>query len=270
MKFSVKLQNILRKNNSFVCVGLDPDLNKLPDHLRNSENPIFEFNRSIVDATHDCVCAYKPQIAYYSAFGAESQLEMTIAYIREKYPEIVVILDAKRGDIGSTAQMYAKEAFDRYAADAVTVNPYMGSDTLDPYLCRADKGVVVLCKTSNPGSGDLQDLLVEGGALYLRVAKLAADKWNTRSNVMLVVGATFPEEMAQIRMFAPDIPFLVPGIGAQGGDVEAVLRAGCTPDGLGLVINSSRGIIYADDTENFAEAARAKTIELRDQINSLR
>lgn len=268
--FVEQLKTRWEKHNSFVCVGLDSNLEKIPQSLKEKEYPIFEFNKAIVSATHDLVCAYKPQIAYYAAVGAESELEMTIRYIHEKFPGIPVILDAKRGDIGSTAQMYAKEVFDRYKADAVTVNPYMGGDTLQPFLSRKEKGVVILCKTSNPGSGDIQDLLPEGLEVYKRVAQLAHDQWNENDNCILVVGATYPEEMSAVRAIASDIPFLVPGIGAQGGDVEKVIQSGVTKDGLGLIINSSRGIIFASGKEDFAEAAREKALSLRDQINHYR
>ncbi len=264
------LKEVWKSNNSLVCVGLDPDVEKIPAFLNGKEFPLFEFNRAIIDATNDLVCAYKPQVAYYSAIAAENQLEMTIRYIHEKYPDIPVILDAKRGDIGSTASMYAKEVFDRYKADAVTVNPFMGGDTLLPFLSRKEKGIVILCKTSNPGSGDIQKLKVSGEEIYKKVARLANDKWNSNGNVILVVGATFPEEIKNIRDIAREIPFLTPGIGAQGGDVEKVVKNGKTDNGTGLIINSSRAIIYASDSESYAEAARQKTIELKELINLYR
>jgi orotidine-5'-phosphate decarboxylase len=268
--FIEKLKTIWAKNNSLVCVGLDPDTGKLPVYVKTERYPIFAFNKAIIDATHDLVCAYKPQIAYYAAYAAEDQLAMTIDHIRSKYPEVPVILDAKRGDIGSTADMYAKEAFDRYRADALTVNPYMGGDTLMPYLSRKDKGVVILCKTSNKGSADIQDLKVGDTEVYKIVARKAATEWNTNNNVVLVIGATYPEEMAQVRAIAPEIPFLVPGVGAQGGDVAAVINNGRTADGTGLIINSSRQIIYASSGIDFAQQAREKTVELKDMINSFR
>lgn len=255
------------EKNTMVCVGLDSDINRIPPHLKNLDNPLFEFNRAIVDATHDLVCAYKPQIAFYAASGSEAQLEMSIRYIHDRYPGIPVILDAKRGDIGNTARLYADEAFERYGADGVTVNPYMGGDTLAPFLERADRGVVVLCKTSNPGSAELQDLAVEGEEIYKVIARLAASKWNSNKNILLVVGATYPKQLGEIRRIAGDIPFLVPGIGAQGGDVAQVIKNGLSSDGNGLIINSSRGIIYADSSEKFAGAARQETLKLRDTIN---
>ena len=232
--------------------------------------PLFEFNRAIVDATAEFACAFKPQIAYYAAQGAEDQLVLTIRHIRENHPHAVVILDAKRGDVGSTADMYAREAFDRYGADAVTVNPYMGGDTLKPFLDRKDKGVIVLCKTSNPGSGDFQDLRVGARTLYETVAWKAQNSWNVNNNVALVVGATFPEQLAKVRAAAPDLAFLVPGVGAQGGELGPVVKSGLRADGLGLIINSSRGIIHADRSEKFAEAARRKAGELHEEINALR
>jgi orotidine-5'-phosphate decarboxylase len=270
MDFTTKLNQAWSQNNSLVCVGLDPDVSRLPEAVCDLEYPIFEFNKELIDATHDLVCAYKPQIAYYAAVNAEEELLMTIAHIAKQYPEIPVILDAKRGDIGSTAEMYALEAFRRYGADAVTVNPYMGGDTLEPFLCHKDKGVVILCRTSNPGASQLQGLMVEGMPLYQRVAQLAAREWNSNGNVMLVIGATAPEELGAVRAICPEIPFLVPGVGAQGGDVKAVLDNGLRSDGLGLVINSSRGIIYASKGDDFAQAARAATMALRDEINSFR
>jgi orotidine-5'-phosphate decarboxylase len=270
MTFVEKLVLSWKKNDSLVCVGLDPDLEKIPVHLRSGDNPLFEFNRAIVDQTADLVCAFKPQAAYYSACGAERDLELTIAYIHEAYPGIPVILDAKRGDIGATAEMYAREAFDRYGADAVTVNPYMGGDTLDPFLDRSDKGVVVLCRTSNPGAVDIQDLESEGKTLYQIVANKAANDWNRNGNVLLVVGATYPDELREIRSLVGDMPFLVPGVGAQGGDVKSAVTCGKDANGTGMIISSSRGIIYASPGRDFAEAARAAAMSLRDEINRYR
>lgn len=270
MTFCEKLQAAWERSRSLVCVGLDPDLDKMPACLKEKAHPIFEFNKALIDATHDLVCCYKPQAAYYAGQNADDQLAMTIDYVRQHYPEVPVILDAKRGDIGNTAEMYAREAFERYQADAVTVNPYMGSDNLKPFLDYADRGVIILCRTSNPGSKELQELVADGKPIYQHVAGLARDKWNYNRNVMLVIGATFPEELGVVREICPDIPFLVPGVGAQGGDVEKVLRFGRDAGGQGLVINSSRGIIYADKSPRFAEAARAAAIELRDLINRYR
>jgi len=270
MSFMSKLRQAWERSHSLVCVGLDPDLNKLPAAVRTAAKPIFEFNRALIDATHDLVCCYKPQAAYYAGQDADDQLAMTLAYLREHYPEVPVILDAKRGDIGNTAAMYAKEAFIRYGADAVTVNPYMGTDNLKPFLDYADRGVVILCRTSNPGSKELQELIADGKPIYQHVAELARDKWNEHCNVMLVVGATFPEELGKIRQLCPNLPFLVPGVGAQGGDVEKVVHYGQDANGFGLVINSSRGIIYASSGDDFAAAARNAAQELRATINRYR
>jgi len=268
MIFYEKLANIWRKNDSMLCVGLDPDLAKLPAHLKKSATPIFDFNRAIIDATHDLVCAYKPQAAYYAGQNADDQLLATISYIRRNHPEIPVILDVKRGDIGSTAAMYAKEAFERYNADAVTVNPYMGSDALKPFLDYSDRGVIILCRTSNPGGNDLQNLVADGKPVYLHVAELTRDRYNYNGNAALVVGATYPEELKNVRSACPGLPLLVPGVGAQGGDVEKVVKNGADADGFGLIINSSRGIIYAGSDETFASAARAAAEKLKAQINA--
>jgi orotidine-5'-phosphate decarboxylase len=270
MSFMEKLRNAWERNNSLVCVGLDPDLSKLPECLKNSKQPIFDFNKALIDATADLVCCYKPQCAYYSGQDAEDELKMTMKYLKEQYPEVPVILDAKRGDIGPTAMLYAKEAFEIYNADAVTVNPYMGLDTLKPFMDWSDRGTVILCRTSNPSSREIQELKSDGKAIYEHVAEMAQNKWNYNHNILLVIGATFPEELKQVREICPAIPFLVPGVGAQGGDVELVIRNGKDKAGKGLIINSSRGIIYADSSPDFANAARRATLELRDLINQFR
>jgi len=257
-------------HNSLLCVGLDPDPAKFPAHLAGRPDAIFEFCKAIVDATADLACAFKPQIAYFSARRAEDQLEALIAHIREHHPEVPVILDAKRGDIGSTAEQYAVEAFERYRADAVTVNPYMGRDSIEPYLAWADRGVILLCRTSNPGGSDLQFLDVGGERLFERLARLAADEWNTTGQLALVVGATFPAEIARVRELTGDMPLLVPGIGAQGGDIEATVKAGRSRQGTGLMINSSRAILYAGKGEDFADAARAVALATREAINLYR
>ncbi|WP_428242536.1 orotidine-5'-phosphate decarboxylase [Gynuella sp.] len=269
MEFISYLRQRWLSADSLVCVGLDPYPEKFPAGFSDQDG-IFQFNKAIIDATHDLVCAYKPQFAHFAAVAAEDQLKKTIHYIKSQYPEIPVILDAKRGDIGSTASMYAKEAFVHYQADAVTVNPYMGVDTVAPFTEFTDKGTILLCRTSNPGAVQLQNLDVGGYPLYEEVARLAAQEWNHNNNVMLVVGATAPEEMARIRRICGDMPMLVPGIGAQGGDIAAVLGAGKTTDGTGLIINSSRAVLYASSGDDFAEAARAETLSLKNEINLYR
>jgi orotidine-5'-phosphate decarboxylase len=270
MSFIEKLRTAWQRHNSLVCVGIDPDLSKLPTHFAKTTDSIFAFNKEIIDATHDLVCAYKPQIAYFAAIAAERQLAQTIDYIKSNYPHIPIILDAKRGDIGSTAAMYAQEAFSRYNADAVTINPYLGYDSIEPFLRYPDRGIILLCRTSNSGAGDIQDLIVDGIPIYEHVAKLISDKWNANNNCLLVVGATWPAQMAKLRSIVGEMPFLVPGIGAQGGNVEAIVTAGQTSDGTGLIVNSSRGILYASSGVDFAAAARAETLSLRDTINQFR
>ena len=268
--FSEKLRDRWRQNDTLVCVGLDTDIKKIPDVLTNEKYPVFSFNKKIIDATHDLVCCYKPQIAFYSAYGIENQLEMTIQYLRSTYPGIPIILDAKRADIGNTAEMYAIEAFERYKADALTVNPYMGGDSLEPFLSRSDKGIIVLCKTSNPGSGEIQAMKVDGEEIYKKIAHLAQNRWNLNDNVCLVVGGTYPKELASVRKIAPDIPILVPGVGAQGAKVNKIVAAGVTDDRTGLIINSSRQIIYASSEADFAEAARDAAAALKKSINDCR
>lgn len=268
--FIQQLASAWDKNNSLLCVGLDPDPAKFPAHLQGKPDAILEFCTAIVDATADVACSFKPQIAYFASCRAEDQLEALIAYIHEKHPGIPVILDAKRGDIGSTAEHYAKEAFERFAADAITVNPYMGRDSVEPYLAYPEKGVILLCRTSNPGGSDLQFLDVGGEKLYERVARLVAQDWNRTGQCALVVGATFPAEIARVREITGDLPLLVPGIGAQGGDIAATVQAGRTANGTGLMINSSRAILYAGKGEDFAAAARQVAIATRDAINLYR
>ena len=266
MNFINALNSAWRENNSLLCVGLDPDPARFPAHLQNRPDAIFEFCRAIVDATADVVCSFKPQIAYFAARRAEEQLEALIDHIHVRHPTTPVILDAKRGDIGSTAEQYAIEAFERFRADAVTINPYLGRDSVDPYLAYRDKGIILLCRTSNPGGSDLQFLDVGGEKLYERVARLVSKEWNTNGQCALVVGATFPGEIARVRTLTGDMPLLVPGIGAQGGDIEATVRAGCTASG-GLIINSSRAILYAGKGEDYANAARSVAVATRDAIN---
>ena len=269
-QFIERLQELWDTNNSLVCVGLDPEIERFPPQILDQPSPIFQFNKAIVDATADLVCAYKPQFAHYAAYEAEDQLERTIDYIQSTYPTIPVILDSKRGDVGNTAERYAIEAFERYHADAVTVNPYLGGDSLEPFLKYEDKGVIILCRTSNPGAGDLQDLEIGGRRLFHTVADLVARRWNSRGNCMLVVGATYPRELAEVREITGNMPFLVPGVGAQCGDVAQAVQNGQTAAGSGLVISSSRSILYAAADESFAGAARAATEKLRDQVNASR
>jgi orotidine-5'-phosphate decarboxylase len=267
MTFVDTLRLAWQRNNSLVCVGLDPEPSRFPEHLRGRRDAIFEFCREIVDATADRVCCFKPQIAHFAAQRAEDALERLIAHIHTAHAGVPVILDAKRGDIGSTAAFYAQEAFERYDADAVTVNPYLGRDALEPFLSRVDKGVVILCRTSNPGASDFQDLDVGGRKLYQHIARKVAGEWNMNGNCLLVVGATYPGELADVRALVGDMPLLVPGVGAQGGDVEAVVQSGRTASRTGLVISSSRAILYAGTGSDFADAARAAAGSLRDAIN---
>jgi orotidine-5'-phosphate decarboxylase len=264
--FAEILARAHRESGGLLCVGLDPDPDKLPADLAGAADPLLAFGRRIVDATCEFAAAYKPQIAFYSALGAEAALAATIAYIRGRAPHALVILDAKRGDIGNTAAAYAREAFERYKADAVTINPYMGEDAVQPFLKDPDRGAILLCRTSNPGAQDFQDLDVGGLPLYRRVAERAAAAWNRHGNLMLVVGATYPKEMADLRRAHPELTFLVPGIGAQGGDLEAILEAGLNEAGTGLLISASRSIIYAGGPE----AVRAAARELYSQINARR
>ncbi len=269
--FNQQLQSAWASQGSMLCVGFDPDPKRLPASFQGKPEGIFEFCREIADATADLVCSFKPQFAYFASQRAEAQLEKLIGHLKDKYPHIPVILDSKRGDIGSTADQYALEAFERYGADAVTVNPYMGFDTIEPYLKHAGKGVIVLCRTSNPGGSDLQFLNVNSGEpLYLHVAKLASQKWNGSGQISLVVGATFPEEIAKVRAIVGDMPLLIPGIGAQGGDIDATIKAGriLNAPGTGMIINSSRAILYASGGSDFAQAARDIAQSTRDALKS--
>jgi len=270
--FTTKLANAIRQHDSLLCVGLDPDIARFPGVLKGRSDAVFEFCRAIIDATAGYACAFKPQIAYFAALAAEDQLQAICDYLNQNYPDIPIVLDAKRGDIGATAEQYAREAFERYKADAVTVNPYMGFDSIEPYLQWSEKGVIVLCRTSNPGGSDLQALQVDGKPLYQHVARLVAQQWNRHGQCALVVGATFPQEIAEVRKIVGEMPLLVPGIGAQGGDIEATVLAGQTHDGMGMMINSSRAILYTKqvDGEGFADAAARVARETRDAINAYR
>ena len=272
MTFIEKLNGAWTANQSLLCVGLDPDTSRFSAELADKADAIYLFCKAMIDATADLACAFKPQIAYFSALRAEDQLEQICRYIKDVYPGIPLVLDAKRGDIGATAEQYAREAFERYQADAVTVNPYMGFDSVAPYMEWKDRGTIVLCRTSNAGGSDLQFLDVAGKPLYQHVAQLVAEKWNTNGQAALVVGATFPNELAQVRQIVGDMPLLVPGIGAQGGDIAATVSAGKTANGTGMMINSSRAILYAktNPDESFSAAARRVAIETRDAINQYR
>jgi orotidine-5'-phosphate decarboxylase len=265
--FIDKLKSRWQGADSLLCVGLDPDPTRFPAHLRDRDDAIFAFCAAIADATAAYACAFKPQVAYFASARAEDQLESLIAHLRGRHPQVPVVLDAKRGDIGATAEHYAREAFERYGADAVTLSPFMGRDSIEPFTAYADRGIFVLCRTSNPGGDDLQMLEVAGERLYERVARLAAQQWNRSGQLGLVVGATYPAELSRVRAIVGDLPLLVPGIGAQGGDVQASVYAGQTAGGTGMLINSSRAILYASTGEDFAQAAAAAAQRTRDEIN---
>ncbi len=259
--------------NSLLCIGLDSAIGKLPAHLRASATPQFDFNRAIIEATNEMVAAYKFNSAFYEARGEQGmrELKLSMDYLRERHPDILTIDDAKRGDIGNTNMGYVTAIFDELGFDAVTLNPYMGQEVLQPFLIREDKCSMILVKTSNPGSGEFQDLKVPSGKLlWQEVAEHVRDEWNSRDNCMLVIGSTYPAEVKQLREIAPDMTFLVPGSGAQGGGIQALIKNGCDANSRGLIINSSRGIIFASSGEDFAEAAAREAKALRDEINSYR
>lgn len=270
MTFIEKLKKRWSESQSLLCVGLDPDFNRFPAVLKEKKDAYYEFCTAIVDATAQYACAFKPQIAYFASCAAEAELKAIIAYIHEHYPSIPVVLDSKRGDIGSTAKHYAKEAFERYGADAVTLSPYMGFDSVQPYLEYEDKGAILLCRTSNPGGNDIQMLEVNGKPIYQHVAQLASGPWNLNGQLGLVVGATYPNEIAAVRSIVGDMPLLVPGVGAQGGDIHACVTAGITAEKSGMMINSSRAILYASSDEDFKEAAARVAMQTRDKINQAR
>jgi orotidine-5'-phosphate decarboxylase len=267
MGFHERLRRAWATSGSMLCVGLDPDPARFPDVLDATPDAIERFCRTIVDATADLVCAFKPQIAHFAAQRAEPALERVCEHIRSEHPDVVLILDAKRGDIGSTAELYAREAFGRYGADAVTVNPYLGTDAATPFLEAG--GVIALCRTSNPGAGELQELAIHGEPLYLHVARMVAERWSAIGECGLVVGATSPGQLAEVRDEVGALPILVPGIGAQGGDLVASVTAGRTSDGTGLIVSSSREILYASPHADFAEAARAAAQRTRDAITAV-
>ncbi|MEO6570192.1 MAG: orotidine-5'-phosphate decarboxylase [Ilumatobacteraceae bacterium] len=262
MGFHDQLQRSWSVSNSLLCIGLDPDPARLPRAIDRGHDAVFRFCKEIVDATADVVCAFKPQIAYFASQREEPALERLCTYIRERHPDVTLILDAKRGDIGSTAEHYAREAFDRYHAHAVTVNPYLGGDSVVPYFAHGG-GVIALCRTSNPGGDDLQSLDCGGEPLYIRVAEMVANEWANHGDSALVVGATYPDELRRVRSVIGDLPILVPGLGAQGGDARAAVDAGATADGRGLMISSSRAIIYAGSGDDFAQVARDAAIDAR-------
>lgn len=278
MTFLDMLRNAERQNRSLLCVGLDPDPARFPAHLKNDATRIYDFCAAIVEATADTAIAFKPQIAYFAAHRAEEQLERLMAHMRSVAPQVPVILDAKRGDIGSTAQQYAIEAFERYGADAVTLSPFMGFDSVQPYLQYHGKGAFLLCRTSNPGGDDLQNqrfASVEGQPLlYEHVARLAQGPWNLNGQLGLVVGATYPAEIERVRAIAPTLPLLIPGVGAQGGDAVATVKAGLRTQGSettgAIIVNSSRAILYASDGADFADAARRAALKTRDELRDAR
>ena len=273
MTFLFKLRAAEQQNASLLCVGLDPEPARFPAQLKGDASRIYDFCARIVDATADLVIAFKPQIAYFAAHRAEAQLEQLMEHLRRNAPHVPVILDAKRGDIGSTAEQYAIEAFERYGADAVTLSPFMGFDSVEPYLRHAGKGAFLLCRTSNPGGADLQGQRLAGlqgePFLYEHVAALAEGQWNVNGQLGLVVGATYPAEIERVRALAPTVPLLIPGVGAQGGDAVATVRAGWRADAP-IVVNSSRAICYASAGGDFAEAARRVALATRDTLHAAR
>ena len=276
MSFIAQLNRAETLNDSFLCVGLDPDPAKFPGSWKDDTGRIFDFCATIVDVTKDLVIAFKPQIAYFAAHRAEEQLERLIAHIHQAAPDVPVILDAKRGDIGSTAEQYAREVFERYGADAVTLSPFMGFDSIEPYLRYEGKGALLLCRTSNPGGADLQgQTLADGSKVFEHVARLAQGEWNRSGQLALVVGATYPAEIERVRELAPTLPLLIPGIGAQGGDAMATVRAGWRADASGrtvapIIVSSSRAVLYASRGDNFAQAARQAALNARAELNAAR
>jgi len=273
MNFLDMLRDAERQNGSILCVGLDPEPGKFPAALRGDASKIFDFCAAIVDATADLVSAFKPQIAYFAAHRAEDQLERLMAHMRRAAPAVPIILDAKRGDIGSTAEQYAKEAFERYGADAVTLSPFMGFDSIAPYLKYHGKGAFLLCRTSNPGGDDFQNQRLASVAgqplLYEHIAQLAQGPWNLNGQLGLVVGATYPAEIERVRTLAPTLPLLIPGVGAQGGDALATVRAGWRFDGP-IIVNSSRAILYASSGADFALVARQEALKTRSVLQAAR
>jgi orotidine-5'-phosphate decarboxylase len=273
MTFLAKLHAAAATNGSMLCVGLDPDPARFPDAMRGNASKIYDFCAAIVDATADLVIAFKPQIAWFAAHRAENQLEQLIAHMRRSAPAVPVILDAKRGDIGSTAAQYAIEAFERYGADAVTLSPFMGFDSIEPYLAYHGKGAFLLCRTSNPGGDELQSQALRDAPgqprLYEHIARLAQGPWNKNGQLGLVVGATYPREIERIRAIATTLPLLIPGVGAQGGDTLATVRAGWRIDAP-IIVSASRSILYTASSGDFAAAARREAIGTRDVLQAAR
>lgn len=283
MTFTQKLDAAIQKNNSLLCVGLDSDMSKIPERVRTGPKPQATFNKAIIYATQDLVCGYKINTAFYESRGAEGidDLKNTCDFLKAHYPGAVIILDAKRGDIGNTNEGYATFAFDYLGADAITLHPYLGKEAMKPFLDRKDKGCIILCKTSNSGSEEFQNLVFDSGLpagkagnqsikLYQYLAENVVKEWNYNGNCSLVVGATYPEELTNVRSIVGDMPLLIPGVGAQGGDVEKTVKAGVDSKGAGAMINASRSIIFASDGMDFAPKARGEAQKLRDQINSFR
>ena len=273
MNFLDMLATAERDNSSMLCVGLDPEPTRFPGRLKGDANKIYDFCAQIVDATADLVIAFKPQIAYFAAHRAEGQLERLMEHMRRVAPQVPIILDAKRGDIGSTAEQYAREAFERYGADAVTLSPFMGFDSVQPYLKFEGKGAFLLCRTSNPGGDDLQNQRLGSvpgePLLYEHVARLAQGPWNLNGQLGLVVGATYPTEIERVRSLAPTVPLLIPGVGAQGGDAVATIKAGWRP-GAPVIVNSSRAVLYASSGDDFADAARREAERTRAVLQAAR
>lgn len=271
MNFIDRFNQTVQKTNSRFCLGLDPQIDKLPKHLTSSKNPFYSFNKEIIDSTHDLVCAYKPNSAFYEGRGSQGieELKMTCDYLKKKHPNVLIFLDAKRADIGNTNKQYVAYAFDYLNADAITLHPYVGQEGISPFLERSDRGCIILCRTSNEGAKEFQDLKINGKTLYSIVAKEVSEKWNMRNNCMLVVGATYPDEMKQIRSIDDTIPFLIPAIGAQGGDLEASVKAGINSKKEGIVVSTSRVVLFASNGEDFADAARRETVKIKDKINEV-
>jgi len=276
MKFTEMVLGAERTNDSLLCVGLDPEPARFPGAWKGDAGRVFDFCAAIVDSTKDLAIAFKPQIAYFAANRAEDALERLVAHIHRVAPGVPVILDAKRGDLGSTAEQYAREAFERYQADAITLSPFMGLDSIEPYMRYDGKGLILLCRTSNPGGSDLQAQRLEGGSLlYEHIAGLAQGEWNRTGQIALVVGATYPNEIARVREIAPTLPLLIPGIGAQGGDATATVRAGWRGHAAGvttgpIIVNSSRAILYAGAGDDFAAQARRVALVTRNELNQAR